>query len=144
MHHPPSKLCQRANVPHIQPVVNRRQMLSQAGAGFGALALNGMLMSKASSSAKIVSTSARLSIPRSASGCAGSISPGSSIACSASTAITCSFKSIGFPPSDIRANYSVLRNRDMAFSISVTRDAIRGNLRKAFCISIWFSILTAG
>jgi hypothetical protein len=30
-------------VPHIQPVVNRRQMLSQAGAGFGALALNGML-----------------------------------------------------------------------------------------------------
>ena len=30
-------------MPHIQPVVNRRQMLSQAGAGFGALALNGML-----------------------------------------------------------------------------------------------------
>lgn len=43
MHHPPSKLCQVANVPHIQPVLNRRQMLSQAGAGFGALALNGML-----------------------------------------------------------------------------------------------------
>lgn len=30
-------------MPHIQPVLNRRQMLSQAGAGFGALALNGML-----------------------------------------------------------------------------------------------------
>ena len=43
MHHPPSKLCQRANVPHIQPVLNRRQMLSQTGAGFGAVALNGML-----------------------------------------------------------------------------------------------------
>ena len=43
MHHPPSKVCQRANVPHIQPVLNRRQMLSQTGAGFGAVALNGML-----------------------------------------------------------------------------------------------------
>ena len=43
MHHPPSKLCQRANLPHIQPVLNRRQMLSQTGAGFGAVALNGML-----------------------------------------------------------------------------------------------------
>jgi len=43
MHHPPSNLCHRANVPHIQPVVNRRQMLTQAGAGFGALALNGIL-----------------------------------------------------------------------------------------------------
>ncbi|OUW81239.1 MAG: hypothetical protein CBD74_08525 [Saprospirales bacterium TMED214] len=43
MYQPPSKLCQRANLPHIQPVLNRRQMLSQAGAGFGAVALNGML-----------------------------------------------------------------------------------------------------
>jgi len=43
MHAQPSRLCQRANVPHVQPAVNRRQMLAQAGAGFGALALNGML-----------------------------------------------------------------------------------------------------
>ena len=39
----PSSLCQRLNVPHVQPVSNRRQFLTQSGAGFGALALNGML-----------------------------------------------------------------------------------------------------
>ena len=38
-----SSLCQRVNIPHVQPVNNRRQFLAQAGAGFGALALNGML-----------------------------------------------------------------------------------------------------
>ena len=43
MHHTNSNLCQRANVPHIQPVMNRRQLLAQAGAGFGSVALNGML-----------------------------------------------------------------------------------------------------
>lgn len=43
MQHKHSNLCERLNVPHIQPVLNRRQLLAQAGAGFGAVALNGML-----------------------------------------------------------------------------------------------------
>ena len=38
-----SSLCRSANVPHVQHVHTRRQFLTQSGAGFGALALNGML-----------------------------------------------------------------------------------------------------
>lgn len=36
-------LCRRAEVPHVQPVTNRRQWLASAGAGFGAVALQGLL-----------------------------------------------------------------------------------------------------
>ncbi|MGI9470942.1 MAG: twin-arginine translocation signal domain-containing protein, partial [Rubripirellula sp.] len=38
-----SSLCRRMNVPHVQTAKNRRQFLAHSGAGFGALALNGML-----------------------------------------------------------------------------------------------------
>ena len=38
-----SNLCRRLDIPHFQPVLTRRQMLAQTGAGFGAVALNGML-----------------------------------------------------------------------------------------------------
>ena len=43
-----SSLCRHLNIPHVQPVGNRRQFLTQSGAGFGALALNGMLAEAAS------------------------------------------------------------------------------------------------
>ncbi|TWU56381.1 hypothetical protein Poly51_22910 [Rubripirellula tenax] len=39
----PSRLCRAAGVPHIQHVSNRRQFLTTAGAGFGALALDAMM-----------------------------------------------------------------------------------------------------
>ncbi len=38
-----SELCVRAGVPHVQPATNRRDWLASAGAGFGAIALNGLL-----------------------------------------------------------------------------------------------------
>ncbi len=38
-----STLCRRAHVPHVQWATSRRQFLASAGAGFGAVALNGML-----------------------------------------------------------------------------------------------------
>ena len=38
-----SSLCRHANVPHVQWASTRRQFLASAGAGFGAVALNGML-----------------------------------------------------------------------------------------------------
>ncbi len=38
-----SELCRRAGVPHVQWQSSRRQFLAASGAGFGAVALNGML-----------------------------------------------------------------------------------------------------
>ncbi len=38
-----SELCLRSGVPHVQQTLNRRDWLSRAGAGFGALALHGLL-----------------------------------------------------------------------------------------------------
>lgn len=43
-----SSLCRRWNVPHVQSVTSRRQFLTQSGAGFGALALQGMLSAETS------------------------------------------------------------------------------------------------
>lgn len=45
-----SSLCRRWNVPHVQSVTSRRQFLTQSGAGFGALALQGMLSAETSNS----------------------------------------------------------------------------------------------
>ncbi len=38
-----STLCRNANVPHVQQALSRREWLASAGAGFGAVALTGML-----------------------------------------------------------------------------------------------------
>ena len=38
-----STLCRRASVPHVQYATSRRQFIASAGAGFGAVALHGML-----------------------------------------------------------------------------------------------------
>jgi hypothetical protein len=48
-----SSLCARANVPHVQCATNRRQFLASAGAGFGAVALNGMLADSLSGASNI-------------------------------------------------------------------------------------------
>ncbi len=48
-----SSLCRRANVPHVQIATSRRQFLASAGAGFGAVALHGMLAESLSASSDI-------------------------------------------------------------------------------------------
>ena len=45
-----SSLCSQAGVPHFQVPENRRQFLANAGAGFGAVALSGMLASSSEAS----------------------------------------------------------------------------------------------
>jgi hypothetical protein len=45
-----STLCRNANVPHFQPARSRREWLASAGAGFGAVALSGMLADAAAGS----------------------------------------------------------------------------------------------
>lgn len=48
-----STLCRRANVPHFQVAGSRRQFLATAGAGFGAVALQGMLAESAMASSGV-------------------------------------------------------------------------------------------
>ena len=45
-----SSLCSQAGIPHFQVPENRRQFLANAGAGFGAVALSGMLASSSEAS----------------------------------------------------------------------------------------------
>ena len=44
--HRTSSLCRQLGVPHFRPSANRRDFLANAGAGFGALALSGMISSE--------------------------------------------------------------------------------------------------
>ncbi len=48
-----STLCRLAGMPHVQVPTSRRQFLASAGAGFGAVALQGMLAESASSSSYV-------------------------------------------------------------------------------------------
>ncbi len=49
-----STLCRRAGMPHVQLATSRRQFLASAGAGFGAVALQGMLAESAASASSFV------------------------------------------------------------------------------------------
>ena len=53
-----SRLARMFQVPHFEPPVSRRDMLSRAGAGFGSLALAGMLAESAQVQAAVESVSA--------------------------------------------------------------------------------------
>ena len=48
-----STLCRLAGMPHVQAPTSRRQFLASAGAGFGAVALQGMLAESAQASSYV-------------------------------------------------------------------------------------------